>query len=61
MFETTCCCPDNMLFGKPPPKNSLPVVISEYMALDGVELKSPQKIMAGDRVWLQAARMASIA
>jgi hypothetical protein len=50
-----------MPFDTPPPKNSLPVVMSEYMALDGVELKSPQKIMAGDRLWLQAARMASIA
>jgi hypothetical protein len=50
-----------MPFDTPPPKDSLPVVMSEYMALDGVELKSPQKIMAGDRLWLQAARMASIA
>ena len=50
-----------MPFNTPPPKNSLPVVIKEYMALDGVELQSPQKIMAGDRLLLQAARMASIA
>ena len=44
----TCCCPESMSRAGLSPKRSLPVVINEYMALDGVELKSPAKMTAGD-------------
>jgi hypothetical protein len=46
--DLTCCCPESMSRAGLSPKRSLPVVINEYMALDGVELKSPAKMTAGD-------------